>query len=117
MTEISMLGYCAIFWLAKVVFARPVVDNASEEPLNSDALTTVYDVKARYEAKLLSKPNVVAVGIGIREGYPDPVIIVSVSKKLPLNDLRAQSRVPKSLEGIVVCVEEIGEPIPLTDKT
>ena len=110
-----MLGYAAGFWLADVVFSRLADVDLTDETEIPDSLTTVYSVKTRYETQLMAKPNVVAVGVGMRDGFPDPVIIVSVTEKVPLMELSDDARVPHLLDGVVVCVEEIGEPISQKD--
>ncbi len=72
------------------------------------------EVKARYEAELLAKANVVAVGIGIpmRAGAPrgGPGIIVSVTHKVRAGELSPEDLIPQSLDGVTVWVEEIGHP-------
>ena len=115
MTELGMLGYAAGFWLAEVVFSRVDSEYDSGEPVISETLTTIHAVKARCESQLLAKPNVVAVGIGMRNDYPDPVIIVSVTEKVPVTELSHEERVPQTLDGIAVCVVEIGEPVSQVD--
>jgi hypothetical protein len=70
--------------------------------------------KEKYESRLLKKANVVGVGIGYRlEDDPaedEPALIVSVTHKVPLHQLRKKDRVPSSLEGVPVRVEAIGIP-------
>ena len=68
--------------------------------------TPIAEVKARHEGDLLALPNVVGVGVGEREGKP--VIKVFVTQKAPESTLGADERVPVSLEGYEVDVEEIG---------
>ncbi len=67
---------------------------------------SIAEVKARHEGELLALPNVTGVGIGEREGRP--VIKVFVTEKVPESLLRPDERVPASLEGYEVDVEEIG---------
>jgi hypothetical protein len=66
----------------------------------------INEVKTRHEAELLDLPNVNAVGIGERGGKP--VIKVFVTQKVPESQLAPDERVPASLEGCDVDVEEIG---------
>lgn len=63
-------------------------------------------VKERYEAALMSLPNVVAVGIGDEAGRR--VVKVFVSRKLPRSELAPEDIVPESIEGHEIAVEEIG---------
>lgn len=68
------------------------------------------EIKEKYEARLLAKANVVAVGIGIpmRDGRPrgGPAIIVSVTQKVQASELAPEDLVPQMLEGVRVWVEE-----------
>lgn len=77
------------------------------------AITHIQTVKARYEADLMKKPNVVGVGIGMpmRHGRPvgDPALIVNVSRRVPPEELQPEDRIPETLDGVRVWVEEIGE--------
>ncbi len=66
----------------------------------------INEVKARHEAELLDLPNVNGVGIGERAGKP--VIKVFVTQKVPESALARDERVPASLEGYDVDVEELG---------
>jgi hypothetical protein len=70
------------------------------------AQQTISDAKAHHEGELLALPNVTGVGIGERAGKP--VIKVYVSRKVPESMLSPDDRVPASLEGFEVDVEEIG---------
>jgi hypothetical protein len=62
---------------------------------------SIDDVRRDAEADLLSLPHVVGVGVG--KSGDEPVIKVFVERKAPLDE-----RVPSSLEGFAVQVEEIG---------
>jgi hypothetical protein len=64
------------------------------------------EVRSRHEAALLELPNVTGVGIGERAGRP--VIKVFVTEKVPESSLAPHERVPASLDGHEVDVEEIG---------
>lgn len=68
--------------------------------------TPIEEVKARHEDELLALPRVTGVGIGEREGKP--VIRVLVTEKVPESMLADHERVPASLEGYEVDVEESG---------
>ena len=79
-----------------------------------DKMAHARAVKARHEANLMKKAHVVGVGIGLQRpeaaALPEPALIVSVTKKVPLEKLRSKDRIPRTLEGIRVQVEEIGVP-------
>ena len=70
-------------------------------------------VKDRHEADLMDKPNVVGVGIGLRqrsgELTDEPAIVVSVTEKLPSSTLNAEDRIPAELEGVPVDVQAVGK--------
>jgi hypothetical protein len=82
-------------------------------PDDEITMAKIQSVKARYEADLLRKPNVVGVGIGLRmqQGKPmgEPGLIVNVTRKVPPLFLRPQNRIPKVLDGVPVWIEVIGE--------
>lgn len=69
-------------------------------------------LEAHREA-LMSKPNVVGVGIGYRETHgvrtETVCIVVFVSQKLPREQLSAGAVLPSELEGIPIDVQEIGK--------
>ena len=66
---------------------------------------TIAEVLARHEAALMALPRVAGVGIGERDG--EPVIKVFVTE-IQESELAAEERVPASLEGYEVDVEETG---------
>jgi len=76
-------------------------------------IARIQAIKARYEADLLKKANVIGVGIGLRmrQGRPvgGPALIVNVTHKVPLEQLRPEDRIPEILDGVRVWVEAIGE--------
>ena len=67
---------------------------------------TIEEVLARHEAALMALPRVAGVGIGERDG--EPVIKVFVTEEVQESELAAGERVPASLEGYEVDVEETG---------
>lgn len=78
-------------------------------------LARVRAVKAAHERELLRKPNVVGVGIGLRQRggkfTNELAIIVSVTHKVPQEDLPPEDRIPEEIEGIPVDVQAIGIPV------
>jgi len=76
-------------------------------------MARIQAVKARYEADLMKKANVVGVGIGLRmrHGRPvgGPALIVNVTHKVPSEELHPDDRIPDMLDGVRVWVEPIGE--------
>lgn len=95
-------------------FSAAEPQNAGDESSNlkgEDAVKAA-EIRARYEAKLLRYPNVVAVGEGIqtKQGRPTglPCIIVFVERKIPPDELGEDELLPEELEGIPVDVVEAG---------
>jgi hypothetical protein len=70
-------------------------------------------VKQAHEAELLSKPNVVGVGVGLREkngiSTGDVGLVVLVEKKVPGEQLSPQEMIPAEIEGVPVDVQEVGK--------
>lgn len=85
-----------------------------EVTMSEDLYRRIRRVKQRHEAMLLRKANVVGVGIGLRHcgGQPttEPVLVVSVTHKVPLAELPPQDRIPRELDGVPVDVQAIGTP-------
>lgn len=69
-------------------------------------------VKRAHQAELLSKANVVGVGIGYRtiggQRTDDIALVVMVSKKVPSMELSPQDVLPDEIDGIPVDVQEVG---------
>ncbi len=64
---------------------------------------SIFDVKSRYESRLLSLPGVVSVGIG-RASDGRTVIVIGVEDKANGEGLE----LPKQLEGYPVQVDVVG---------
>jgi len=65
--------------------------------------TTVQEVKARHESRLMAQPGVVAVGVG-RDSQGADTIVVSLDRERP--EVRAS--LPETLDGYPVRVQVIG---------
>lgn len=80
--------------------------------LTDERMERIRAVKSAYESRLLGMANVVGVGIGFRmkggELTGEPAIIVSVSDKLPPEQLRSGEVIPAELEGVPVDVQAVG---------
>lgn len=70
-------------------------------------------VKQAHEAWLLSKANVVGVGVGLRnrggEIERQVAIVVMVTKKVPRARLAPDDVLPGVIEGVPVDIQEVGE--------
>ena len=60
----------------------------------------------QHTPSLMALPNVVGVGRGEEQGRE--VVVVLVSRKLPLEALQPHERVPRNLERVPVRVREVG---------
>ncbi|GIW24581.1 hypothetical protein [Meiothermus sp.] len=67
---------------------------------------TLQKLIEKHTPHLMTLPNVVGVGRGEEQGRA--VVVVLVSRKLPLAALEPHERVPKNLEGVPVRVREVG---------
>lgn len=69
-------------------------------------------VKQAYQDELLSKANVVGVGVGFRtvggQRTDDIALVVMVTQKLPRAQLDPRDILPREIEGIPVDVQEVG---------
>jgi hypothetical protein len=88
---------------------------------NMSAISLVQQTKRQYEPIMMSKSNVVAVGVGFKIAggvqTNEPSVIVSVIKKLPVIQLPESARVPKTLGGVPTDVVEIGKVFALQAPT
>ncbi len=96
--------------LALLALRRPGIQG--EKKMHPE-LAKVRAIKKKYEQTLLKKANVVSVGIGEHTQDNDPVqeitVVVGVTHKVPLEQLAARDRIPKTLDGIRVQVQVVGE--------
>lgn len=65
---------------------------------------TIEDAKRKHEARLLSLPGVVSVGIGLHEGHPAIMVGVETPEGVQ------QAGVPSTLEGHPVQTVVVGTP-------
>ena len=88
---------------------------------NMSAISLVQQTKREYEPMMMSKSNVVAIGVGFKIAggvqTNEPAVVVSVVKKLPVIQLPESARVPKTLGGLPTDVVEIGKVFALQDPT
>ncbi|HEC34394.1 MAG TPA: hypothetical protein ENI37_06725 [Chloroflexi bacterium] len=83
-----------------------------ERSMDETELTRIRAIKAAHEMELLRKANVVGVGIGLRkrggQSTGELSIIVSVTRKVPLESLPPQDMIPRELDGVPVDVQVVG---------
>ena len=79
---------------------------------NEQRMQEISEVQAKYIDELMRVPNVVGVGIGMRQydgKYTDEMcLVVMVDKKLPIAQLEATSILPSELDGVCIDVQETG---------
>ena len=72
----------------------------------------VRDVQARYQNDLMRIPNVQGIGIGYKsvagQQTKDLALIVMVDRKVPLEQLAPEDRIPERLDGVLVDVQATG---------
>lgn len=86
---------------------------AGEPPDDMQAVERASEVREAYESELLTRANVIGVGVGYRHKggrpTPDVALIVMVRKKVPRAELAPEDVIPSSIEGVPVDVREMGE--------
>jgi hypothetical protein len=77
------------------------------------ALEKAQLVAQSHESELMSRPNVVGIGTGLRQKNGKPTgevaVVVMVKKKLPPSELLPENAIPAQIEGVPVDVQEVGE--------
>ena len=79
--------------------------------MSSDpALERAREISRAHSESLLTKPNVVAVGLGYLDGSPTELtLVVMVEKKVPLSALAEDEILPSEIDGLKVEVRVVGE--------
>lgn len=81
--------------------------------MSHEEMEHLWAVKTSHEEDLMRRANVVGVGIGLRQREGrftrEPVIVVSVTHKLPLSELTPEDAIPSELEGVPVDVQVVGK--------
>lgn len=83
----------------------------SDSSAINDSIAHAQRIKAKYEAELRRKKNVVGVGIGFKETKQGEVIaiMVNVTQKVALHNLAEKDRIPKMLDDVSVSVVAVGK--------
>jgi hypothetical protein len=85
---------------------------SQDESQGASAARRASEVKRAYQAELMSKANVVGVGVGYRnrggERTDEVALVVMVSQKLPREMLAPEDILPREIDGIQVDVQEVG---------
>jgi hypothetical protein len=88
---------------------------------NFSAISLTQQIKSQHEANLISRSNVVAVGVGFKIAggvqTNEPAVVVSVIKKLPVVQLSESSLIPRTLGGVKTDVVETGKIFALQNPT
>lgn len=87
-------------------------DTSELAPFHPQRVEGVREIKNATLDMLMSKPNVSAIGVGFknpdRQGHTELAVVVSVERKLPLNELADEERVPPVVNGVRTDVVETG---------
>lgn len=77
------------------------------------AFEHVKAVKQAHERELMQKPNVIGVGVGLRQvggAQTDTLaVVVLVEHKLPGIQIAPKDLIPAEIEGVPVDVQEVGQ--------
>lgn len=72
----------------------------------------ISDIQARYSPNLMTKAHVIGTAIGYRQqggaSTNEPVLVVLVDQKVPLDQLPPEDVIPKQLEDVPVDVQSVG---------
>jgi hypothetical protein len=81
--------------------------------MSEDLQAKISDIQARYADELMTKEHVVGVGMGmakVKGEYTDELaLVVLVDKKVPMDELAPPDRIPATIEGVRVDVQETGK--------
>jgi hypothetical protein len=81
--------------------------------VDDEEMEKALDVKNRYEGYLMSKANVVSVGVGFRQVggqlTSEVALVVSVTDKVPYSQLAPDDFIPSQIEGVPVDVRAVGQ--------
>jgi len=82
-------------------------------PAEEDLTRRALRVKQTHEEEILSKANVLGVGVGLRERGglrgEQVALVVLVRRKLPLTELAPDDIIPGEIDGVPVDVQEVGD--------
>ena len=100
-------------WQQYAAASKPGQATSSGQPAIGTQAADIAAVLARHDAELMAFPHVVAVAEGVRtrKGQPtgETCIVVYVDRKLPMDQLDKDARLPKQIEGVPIDVVEAGQ--------
>ncbi len=80
--------------------------------VQNDEMDRITAVQAKYANQLMGKQNVVGVAVGrAKQGgrmTDELALVVLVEKKMPIDELSIENRIPPELDGVRVDVQETG---------
>jgi hypothetical protein len=78
-----------------------------------DPMAQASAAQAKYTDELMRKPHVVGVAVGLaKDGEQltnEVALVVLVDKKIPLDQLAPEDRIPSRLDDVRVDVQEVGQ--------
>jgi len=93
-----------------VSISRPIAHSLADRQASIDK---VQAIRESYQEMLMSKENVIGVGVGLRhkggKRTEEVGLVVFVRRKIPKGSLSAEDLIPDQIEGIPVDVKEVGE--------
>lgn len=86
---------------------------SDSKPGSSSPMDRARAVKRTHEAGLMALPNVVGVGIGLRQRggqkTKEVALVVMVDRKVSADGLAPDEIIPDEIEGVPVDVQEVGQ--------
>ena len=80
--------------------------------MSEEMQRNITEVQAKYAGELMKKAHVVGVGVGMAKvngAYTNEMaLVVLVDKKVPMEELAPEDRIPSEIEGVRVDVNEVG---------
>ena len=77
------------------------------------AIDQALAIKGKYKDDLLSRENVIGLGIGLKtvggQQTGEVALVVLVSRKVPQASLASQDQLPAEIEGVPIDVQEVGD--------
>ena len=81
------------------------------------AIDRITRAQEAHSAALMQLPNVVGTALGVKtvgdKPTEDLALVVLVRRKVPLDQLKPQERIPAEIDGVPVDVQEVGDVVSL----
>jgi hypothetical protein len=81
------------------------------------AIDRITRAQEAHSAALMQLPNVVGTALGVKtvgdKPTEDLALVVLVRRKVPLDQLKPEERIPTEIDGVPVDVQEVGDVVSL----